>query len=59
MIGRLMSRLGAWNSPEARRRRKAERRLAWHEAQNQADARRNRNYPRPDGFWDRVKGKKP
>jgi hypothetical protein len=59
MLGRIVERWRVRSSPEARRKRKAARRLAWQEAQQQADARRDRDYPRPEGFWDRVKGGKP
>jgi hypothetical protein len=44
---------------DARRKRMAEDRLAWQEAQAEADARRRCAHPRPEGFWDRVKSKKP
>jgi hypothetical protein len=54
-----VGRWRVWNSPQARQRRKAERRLAWREAGEEADARRDREHPRPEGFWDRGKGKKP
>ena len=51
--------LKAWLAPEARRERRRKWKMAWQEAHVQAAHRRDHDHPRPEGFFDRIKGPKP
>jgi hypothetical protein len=55
----LLDRLRSWVSPERRRERRTAARQAWDEAVVEADQRRDRQHPRPEGFYDRGKSDPP
>ena len=56
----LADRFRMWRSPEARRRRKVQRRAAWEEARRDAYAERGKAGPRPEnsGGYGGVKDEK-